>query len=88
MLDFTPFPDLGSILVITGQRYILDELEPYRRKDGSASILLRWRSTCADCGQPFEFRTGAKCNGMNRRCPEHANPGSRVDRRKGGKRKR
>lgn len=87
-LNFDPIPDLGTIVFRYGQRYMLDEVEPYVRKDGEASTLLRWRSTCADCGAPFDFRTPIKSKGFNRRCALHRNPGARVSHRKGGKRKR
>lgn len=34
-------------------------LDDYTRKDGTASKVLRWRGTCAVCGEEFTFVTGA-----------------------------
>ena len=42
-----------------GRHFICVGRLPYRRLDGRATTLLRWRSTCRACGCAFEVRTPA-----------------------------
>ncbi len=61
-----------------GQLYYFDRTEPYTRVDGSQTQLRVWVSYCAQCGEPFEYRTTARSRitfTPSRRCPEHRRPG-------------
>jgi hypothetical protein len=42
-----------------GQVYERDRIEPFVRKDGTASSVAIWRSTCVQCLEPFECTTPA-----------------------------
>jgi hypothetical protein len=63
-----------------GQIYVYDRTEPHTRIDGSSTFLTVWKSHCAECGEPFEFRTTASARRFqpNRRCQKHKRPGCRV----------
>jgi hypothetical protein len=66
-----------------GQAYWPLGTEPCTRKDGKPAVLMRWRSRCAQCGAPFEFKRSIKVPFVpNRRCPAHKRPGARVRRLK------
>lgn len=41
------------------QMYERLRIEPFERRDGSASSIAIWRSTCAQCDSPFECTTPA-----------------------------
>ena len=75
---FKKQPKPGEIFMLEGQRYELLETVPYKRTDGTSTHLLVWQSHCADCGQPFETKTGMTIYGLNRRCEKHKSPGKRV----------
>lgn len=78
-IDFTTPPEIGTVLMREGQRYELLRQKPHVRKDGQPTILLVWRSHCADCGGVFEIMTGLISKGcINRRCPKHHSPGRAV----------
>jgi hypothetical protein len=62
-----------------GQAYYALGSEPCIRKDGKPATLMRWRSRCAQCGEPFEFERSIKTPSVpNRRCELHKRPGVRV----------
>lgn len=62
-----------------GRIYSWVRTEPYRRVDGTESILRVFNSTCARCGEPFEVRMGrAIPKALNRRCAKHRRPGSKA----------
>ena len=65
-----------------GQEYYALGTEPYTRRDGQSTTLQIWRSRCAQCGAPFEFKRSAKAMRFqpNRRCTTHRWPGRRVRR--------
>jgi hypothetical protein len=69
-----------SIRTFKGQTYVYDRTEPHTRIDGSRTFLSVWISTCADCGDTFEFRTTTSARRFqpNRRCQKHKRPGCRV----------
>jgi hypothetical protein len=74
----TEIPTIGTVLIERGQHYRVEGYEPHTRRDGTATMLARLSSVCAECGQPFVTRTPARPNGMSdfsRRCAEHAQPG-------------
>ena len=82
-INFNACPKAGTILMKEGQRYELIALEPYMRSDGKMTTLLVWASHCAETGHPFQIKTGLKTKAINRRCPQHSNPGVAVS--KGGR---
>jgi len=78
-IDFNKTPAIGALLMKEGQRYELAAANGHIRKDGTPTILLTWRSHCADCGSAFEIVTGLRAKGsINRRCPLHTSPGRSV----------
>lgn len=78
-IGFSKAPDIGTLLMKEGQRYELVSANGHTRKDGAPTILLTWRSHCADCGSTFEVVTGLRAKGsINRRCPLHTSPGRAV----------
>lgn len=40
-----------------GRAWVLVGREPYTRKDGTVTELLRWQTPCAVCGTLFEIKT-------------------------------
>ena len=74
----------GTERTYSGQEYTCVGVEPYRRRDGTETMLLVWQSHCAKCGEPFQCRTpvAAKVFAPSRRCGEHKQPGKRVRARK------
>ncbi len=63
-----------------GQTYVCIGIEPHEKRDGAQTLLARWQSNCAQCGEPFEFRMPLKATRFepNRRCAKHKRPGKRV----------
>ncbi|MFC3442772.1 hypothetical protein ACFOKF_16475 [Sphingobium rhizovicinum] len=58
----------GTVLEIDRQKFFLTALEPYTRKDGSASYIVHWEAECARCGEAFEDLTGLTGRFPRRRC--------------------
>ena len=77
-IAFRQVPTIGTVLMIDAQRYVVVATLPHRRKDGRLSAIITWRGHCADCGEPFELRTGLKAQAINRRCETHHTPGRAV----------
>ena len=77
-IAFRQTPAVDTVLMRDGQRYVVIDIRPYRRKDGTPTTLIVWRSHCSDCGQPFELTTPLATKGPNRRCPAHHAPGQAV----------
>ena len=75
---FRQAPAVGTVLMRDGQRYVVVDTQPHRRKDGTPTTLIVWRSHCSDCGQPFELTTPLATKWPNRRCPRHRAPGRAV----------
>ncbi len=75
MVDLETAPAIGSVLTADGQRFCLVAAEPYTRRDGSASMLLTWRSACPTCGTEFEVRSGLRTKSLTRRCEAHRTAG-------------
>lgn len=46
-----------------GRVWLLVGREPYTRKDGTATELLRWQTPCAVCASPVEIRTPVAYDG-------------------------
>lgn len=67
-VDYKTTPAIGTRIWLDDQQYALQATEPYRRKDGTASRLLIWRSDCPRCGQSFTVKTGLVTKSLNRRC--------------------
>ena len=77
-IAFRILPALDTVLMFEGQRYVVVGSSLYTRVDGETVPLIHWRSHCATCAEPFEFRTGLKAGHPNRRCAQHHNPGKAV----------
>ncbi len=77
-IAFRQAPALGTVLMVDAQRYVVVATRPHHRKDDTPTMLITWRSHCADCGQPFEVTTGLAAKAINRRCPAHHAPGRAV----------
>lgn len=77
MKTFEHWPDDRTF---AGQNYVCIGVEPHEKRGGGRTLLARWQSNCADCGEPFEFRTPLKASRFepNRRCTKHKRPGQRV----------
>lgn len=86
-IAFAVPPTLGTLLMVDGQRFEVVGLVDHRRRDGTPTVLIRWASHCAECGQPFTQTTSMTAKNPNRRCPMHHAPGLPVT-AEGQKRKR
>jgi len=75
MVSFETAPAVGTILTADDQRFRLEAAEPYTRRDGTASALLTWSSSCPTCGAEFEVRSGLRTKSLTRRCEEHRTAG-------------
>lgn len=73
---------LGDTRVYKGQFYTAVETLERIRRDGSTALVLRWISSCAECGAPFEITTPAASSKFepSRRCQKHKRPGQPVKR--------
>jgi predicted Zn-ribbon and HTH transcriptional regulator len=60
------------------QRYEFVCTEPHTTRDGRDSRLYVWSSTCANCGEPFKFRSQKKVTWPNRRCDRCKKPGVKI----------
>ncbi len=71
---------MNETRIYAGQAYALTRTVPHVCRDGRRTTLHVWRSSCAACGAPFEFKTPAAAKRFvpNRRCSAHKRPGSRV----------
>jgi hypothetical protein len=70
-----PLP-VGSALVVNDRRWVVLSVEPYTRRDGSASSLVEWGADCVECGLQFTQKTGGTmmpCT-ATKRCKEHRKP--------------
>jgi hypothetical protein len=75
---------IPSERIFDGQRYEMVGERPYIRRDGRETLVIVWRSHCAQCGAEFTISTpnSSRAKFMpNRRCQKHKRPGHRV---KGG----
>ncbi len=77
-IDFARRPEIGTVLMLEGQRYLLVDWSPHTRADGQPTILLHWESHCPDCGAAFILKTGLKAGAINRRCEKHHRMGVPV----------
>lgn len=78
-------PAVGTRMQIDLQTYELIAVEPYVRKDGAVTELLRWEAMCAKCGAPFHTTSTKRIHSIARRCEEHRRAGSPVSGRRGRK---
>lgn len=69
-IDFASKPPIGTVIMLDDQGYELIEAEPYRRLDGAPSWLLRWSTSCPDCGTEFQQSSGLVSHAFNRRCTD------------------
>lgn len=77
-LAFDHAPRIGFVALSRGQPFTLEEARPYRR-NGRNTQVLKWRSTCAECGAPFTQTTPLSGSPYPaRRCKQHKRPGIRV----------
>lgn len=74
---------IGDRIIHGGQVYFAAGLEPYTRRDGSETHLVRIVSRCAECSAEFEFRVpqGASEFSPRRRCDKHKKSGVRVSKK-------
>lgn len=67
---------VGTLVLRDGQRYALVGIRPHTRKDGSATWLTCWQTTCPDCQGEFLATAPAILAGREkittRRCPKCA----------------
>ncbi len=75
---FATTPEIGTVLMLLGQRYVMQGSECYQRDDGSFTTLLRWESRCDECGEAFVVTTSLSIRYLNRRCARHRQPGRPV----------
>ena len=67
---------IGEARVHKDQRYLCVSVEPHTRRDGTQTALLLWESQCAECGEPFGFKTPNTGKfEPSRRCQAHRKPG-------------
>lgn len=76
-IDFDQIPPAGTVVMYRGQRYEAVGFEPYIRRDGIETTLIRWATHCARCADPMVVTTTRR-NQPNRRCRECARPGRRA----------
>lgn len=74
-IDFRILPMPDTVLMLDGQRYVVVGSDLHVRTDGETVPIIRWRSGCAECGEPFACRSGLKARALNRRCEKHRRPG-------------
>ena len=79
---FATTPDIGTVLILLGRRYVMQGSERYQRDDGSFTTLLRWQSRCSECGEAFVVTTSLSIRYLNRRCAKHCQPGRPASVRK------
>lgn len=46
-------------------------VEPYTRRDGSPSQLIRWRGACTICRAPYEVTGGGNVEKLAKTCEQH-----------------
>jgi hypothetical protein len=56
---------LGQVIVVRGQSYLLTAFEPHRRKDGSKTRLAWWLTDCCECG--WTFKCSSPCTAQGTR---------------------
>ncbi len=75
-------PEVGAVRMLGDQIYTVVALVVHRRRDGGLVPLICWQSHCPTCGAAFQFKATLKksltVKALNRRCPEHQRPGTRV----------
>ena len=79
-IAFARCPEIGTVLMLEGQRYVLVDYTPHTKANGQPTILLHWESHCPDCGATFLVKTGLKASAINRRCEQHHRMGVPVAR--------
>jgi len=77
-IKFPEIPKIGTTLLCDGQRYKLVSVQPHSRRDGSRTVLLNWRTRCAECGKPIVVTSPVNAKGLSRRCEAHRRPGKAV----------
>ncbi len=77
-IDFRIIPQVDTVLMLEGQRYVVAGSRLHRRADGNRVPLILWQSHCATCGESFECATTLKAQSPNRRCEIHHRPGLAV----------
>lgn len=75
---FATTPEVGTALVLRGQRYVMKGSERHQRDDGSFTSFLRWTAHCSECGEVFSVTTSLAIGYLNRRCAKHHRPGRPV----------
>ena len=77
-IAFARCPEIGTVLMLEGQRYVLVDCTPHTKANGQPTFLLHWESHCPDCGATFLVKTGLKASAINRRCEQHHRMGVPV----------
>lgn len=65
-----PLP-VGGLYAQDGFAYISLAQEPYKRLDGTDTLVMQWRGECGECGGEYQFETGGRCYNLHRYCEEH-----------------
>lgn len=80
-INFDQPPQIGTVLMREGQRYLLVEKTPHTKLNGEPTTILSWESHCADCGDPFVVTSGLRGCAPVRRCKKHRRAGVPVAKR-------
>lgn len=66
--DFDFPPDLGTVVMFHGQRYVMAGMGTITRRDGPDLEAALWETHCARCGGPFIAKMTLIASGGTRRC--------------------
>jgi hypothetical protein len=66
-----PFVAEGASLLANGREFVAAAVEPYTRRDGTASQLVTWRGQCALCGAPYDVKGGRAAKHLPLNCEQH-----------------
>ena len=70
-LHFPEPPPIGTSFTVGDQHYRYVGTEPYVTRAGREVVLLRWSTSCPECGTEFETGTSPRFRYPVRRCPQH-----------------
>jgi len=59
-INFRVLPLPGTVLMHEGQRYVAVGSDLHKRRDGQIVPIILWESHCAECGKPFQCRSGLR----------------------------
>lgn len=70
-ISFPEPPRPGTAFEVDGQCYRCVGTEPYVTRNGREIVLLRWSTSCPECGAEFETTTLRSFRYPVRRCRQH-----------------